>query len=1111
MPQALRRSLSVATATALAASALVALGGAGVANAAAYPTINEFSASTTGNDVEYIELHATPGTDLTGHSLVVVRGDVSANLGTVLRSYPVAGTTDANGLWLLELPANDLQNGSISILLGTGTAPAVGADVDADDDGVIDAAPGFTIVDGVGVNDGGMNDAGQRDVVYAETSLGVAYDGLPFAPGGASRIPDGTDTNSAADWVRNDFDLAGIGGASGTIVDGEAYNTPGILNRTFADGPPPVDELDPLECDAPGVTLISAVQGAGDASPIVGSAVEVQGIVVAVQPDLLGFVVQEELADQDADALTSEAVFVYDVDAAADVAVGDAVRVGGEVAEEAGLTRLEITGIGGCAEAQTLPPTTEVSLPLQSPESLESMLVTVPQTLSVIETFEYARFGTIVLGTDRQFQPTALFAPGSAEAVALAASNSANRLILDDASILQNPVTPLHPNGQPTTLDNLFRGGDTVANVTGTLDWRITEAGDADWRIQPTEGADYTAANPRPEVPDVGGSLQVASFNVLNYFTTLGSRGANSAAEFDRQEAKIVAAILELDADIVGLIEIENNGTAVQTLVDALNEAAGSEVYTPIITGLLGTDAITQAFIYKADVVTPQGAFAALDGDIDPRFDTDRNRPALTQTFAQNVDGALLTVSVNHFKSKGSACSGEPIDANGQGECNPTRTLAAEALADWLATDPTGADTDDVLVIGDLNSYDHEDPIVALESAGFVDLEERFQGEEAYSYVFDGQLGYLDYAMATDSLVDSITGAQAWNANSDEVPILDYNLEFKSPAQVALFAPDAYRASDHDAVLVGLTLDPPTVEEPAVSTLAGPNRYATSAAASAAQFEPGTDVYLTAGEGFADALAAGPAAAHDGASLLLTPSASLLQVTLDEIERLAPSSITIVGGAAAVSPAVEAQLAAAWPEVEITRISGADRYATAAAVATEVFGTADTAFVASGADFADALSASGVAATLADAPVLLTMPTGLPAGTAEALDALGASEIVVVGGRVAISDGVVRELRAYGTTTRVAGADRYATNAALVGAYVEPTDPQTIVVASGGAFPDALSGTAIAGATGGPLLLSVGQCVTIDVEDSIAGFAPAVVLNVGGPAVLSPEAWRTAC
>lgn len=1116
MPQALRRSLSVATATALAASALVALGGAGVANAAAYPTINEFSNDISDGDIEYVEVHAAPGTDLAGYSVLVVRGTGSGSSttpGQVVQSTALSGTTDANGLAVVSYPVNGIVNSTTNtFLIVQGTRPVVGTDLDTTDDGTIDAGLGLTVIDSVATLQSASG------IAYSETVLAAGFDGNTRVVGGASRAVDGADTDTTADWVRNAESGFGLPGReTGAISNGQAVNTPGQPNVIYDDGTTP-PEPGILECGAE-ATLVSAVQGPGASSPITGQTVQVEAVVTGVHAGLTTtvpetgvtlatFAVQEEASDDDGDPATSEGIYVEALPATvATLAVGQQVRVEGVVSEQYGRTHLDAIGVAVCTDSVDVPAATPITLPLSNPDATEGMLVTLPQDLSVLETFRFAQYGEIAIGTERQFQPTALAAPGSAEATAIAASNAANRIILDDARSSSYPDPALHPNGQPFTLDNLLRGGDTVTNVTGILDYGFSA-----WRIQPTEGADVTSTNPRPEVPVVGGDLQVASFNVLNYFTTLGSRGAQNAIEFDRQESKIVAAILELDADVVGLLEIENNaGEALDTLVAALNEAAGETRYAAVNTGTIGTDEITTALIYQPAAVTPQGVHAVLDERFDSRFDTTRNRPSLIQTFATNDTGALLTVSVNHLKSKGSACSGDPDLGDGAGNCNVTRTQAAAALADFLATDPTGADTDNVLILGDLNSYDHEQPITTLEAAGYADLLEAFQGEEAYTYVFDGQLGYLDYALAGPGLVDQVVDAAAWTANSDEVPIIDYSTQDKQPAQQAIFAPDAYRASDHDAVLVGLTLDPPTVEEPAVSTLAGPNRYATSAAASAAQFEPGTDVYLTAGEGFADALAAGPAAAHDRASLLLTPSASLLQVTLDEIERLAPSSITIVGGAAAVSPAVETQLAAAWPEVEITRISGADRYATAAAVATEVFGTADTAFVASGADFADALSASGVAATLADAPVLLTMPTGLPAGTAEALDALGASEIVVVGGRVAISDGVVRELRAYGTTTRVAGADRYATNAALVGAYVEPTDPQTIVVASGGAFPDALSGTAIAGATGGPLLLSVGQCVTIDVEDAVAGFAPAVVLNVGGPAVLSPEAWRTAC
>jgi len=158
---------------------------------------------------------------------------------------------------------------------------------------------------------------------------------------------------------------------------------------------------------------------------------------------------------------------------------------------------------------------------------------------------------------------------------------------------------------------------------------------------------------------------------------------------------------------------------------------------------------------------------------------------------------------VNHFKSKGSAC-GEGDDDPEQGNCNLTRTLAAQVLADWLATDPTGSGDGDVLILGDLNSYDKEDPIDVLVANGYTDLLFEYDGEEAYSYVFDGQLGYLDYGMANGDLLPEVTGTTVWHINADEPDILDYDTTFKKPAQDALYEDNAYRSSDHDPVIVGL-------------------------------------------------------------------------------------------------------------------------------------------------------------------------------------------------------------------------------------------------------------------------------------------------------------------
>jgi hypothetical protein len=377
-------------------------------------------------------------------------------------------------------------------------------------------------------------------------------------------------------------------------------------------------------------------------------------------------------------------------------------------------------------------------------------------------------------------------------------------------------------------MDNLFRGGDLVTNVTGVLDYNYSL-----WKIQPTQGADYTSTNLRTNEPEeVGGSIKVASFNVLNYFSTIDTgddicgpsqdmecRGADTEDEFTRQRDKIFAALSIIDADIVGLMEIENHITdaAVMDFVDGLNAVVGAGTYAYIDTGFIGTDAIKVAIIYKTATVTPLGDYAILDSTVDPRFDDSKNRPTLAQTFQEIASGETVTVAVNHLKSKGSDCEDvdDPDLGDGAGNCNLTRTAAAEAMVDWLAADPTGTGSINTLIIGDLNSYDKEDPIDAIlagaddlsgTSDDYLDLIYTHVGEAAYSYVFDGQVGYLDHALANKFLFSQITGTTIWHINADEPDLIDYDMSFKADAQDALYAPDQYRSSDHDPVIIGLNL-----------------------------------------------------------------------------------------------------------------------------------------------------------------------------------------------------------------------------------------------------------------------------------------------------------------
>lgn len=590
------------------------------------------------------------------------------------------------------------------------------------------------------------------------------------------------------------------------------------LGRHGDDGDDPGGPVHGL-CGDP-ATPIHAIQGDGPASPLAGQAHTVEAVVVGDFQDpgqLGGYFLQEEDTDADADPLSSEGLFVFDTGTA--VSPGQRLRVTGTVTEFFDLTELTtVVETTVCGPGPAVTPAV-LTLPLAGPASLEAyegMAVVLPQTLTVTDVFSLGRFGELSLSSGgRLFTPTAVVSPGAA-ANALQAANDLNRILLDDGRTVQNPEPIPHP-APGLAATRPLRVGYTVSGLTGVLGY-----GFGAYRLQPTAPPAFEAANPRTPAPRLPGAgrLRVASFNVLNFFNGDGRgsgfptpRGADTALELERQTAKIVAAVIALDADVLGLMELENDGygpdSAIHELVAALNAAGGGyAVVDPGVAGL-GGDAIAVGLIYRPAAVAPVSGAAILDSGVDPLFDDIRNRPALAQTFREVASGETFTVVVNHFKSKGLPCddAGDPDNGDGQGNCNLTRLKAAQALTRWLAGDPTGAGDPDVLIMGDLNAYAMEDPIVAIRSAGYVNLIHTFQGPTAYSFVFFGQSGYLDHALASPSLAAQVTGAGEWPINADEPPVLDYNTEFKSAAQVeGLFAPDPYRASDHDPLLVELSL-----------------------------------------------------------------------------------------------------------------------------------------------------------------------------------------------------------------------------------------------------------------------------------------------------------------
>jgi len=574
-------------------------------------------------------------------------------------------------------------------------------------------------------------------------------------------------------------------------------------------------------CGEP-ATPISAIQGSGKASPLKGKRVSVEAIVVGSflgEEALNGFFLQEEDADHDANVASSEGIFVDEGLAGTALNPGDKVRLSGEVKEKNGLTKLrKISGLQVCSSGENYTPS-QVSLPVGSLdefERFEGMAVQFEQTLSVTTTRGLGRYGELGLAVNgRLMNPTQVATPGKA-ARHLGDVNDLRRILLDDGRTSQNPAVVPYP-APGLSANNTVRVGDDVSSISGVMTY-----GFGLYRIHPTSAPVFTPSNTRTAAPSLPGtgSLTVASFNVLNYFNGASGfpskRGADSASEFARQRAKIISALVAMDADIVGLVEIENNGygtdSAIQDLVNGLSDAGLNYSFVDPGLGSIGTDAIALGFIYKTNTVALEGGSAILDSSVDPDFLDIKNRPSLAQTFREIASGGKLTIAVNHFKSKGSNCNsvGDPDTGDGQGNCNLTRTQAASALAKWLNTDPTGSGDEDILVIGDLNAYALEDPITALKSAGYTNLVSPLSGKNAYSYVYGGESGSLDHALASKTLSAQVSGISEWHINADEAIILDYNEEYKSAdLQAKYYSAGPYRASDHDPLILELALTGP--------------------------------------------------------------------------------------------------------------------------------------------------------------------------------------------------------------------------------------------------------------------------------------------------------------
>jgi len=593
------------------------------------------------------------------------------------------------------------------------------------------------------------------------------------------------------------------------------------------------------------LTKISTIQGRGKTAALVGSTLNIEAIVTGVFAGKGGFFVQETANDYDNDTLTSEAIFVKQSNPT--VQVGDLLVIKGVISENFDLTTITPTTITTQLSNQTLPSVKNITLPLAFDslwESYEGMLVRFPQTLSVSEVYNLGRYGEVTLSQGGRLKnPTNILDPNDADRNNTSFSGTSNvsvitnenaaqlrrKILLEDNNDAQNPDPTPYLNPADTTL----RCGSTINNVTGILSYGFSL-----YRILPTQNPVFNySLRPTPPVNNQTNNIKIASFNVLNFFNGDGkgagfptARGANTLAEFNVQKAKLVKAITSINADVAGLMEMENDGddqfSAIQDLVNSLNAATSPGTYTfvkdPIgANGNTGTDAIKVAMIYKPAKVTPTNNSLSSTQTI---FD----RPPLAQTFTLNQNQAKFTVITNHFKSKSTstAPSGLDIDQNdGQGAYNNRRLQQAVELAKFVDNIIQTTGDSDVVILGDFNAYNQEDPIDYFRSKGYINS---LEGDEVYSYVFNGQTGSLDHTLYTKSMENQFSNAAKWHINADEPIVLDYNVEFKSVNQNKLNQTSAYRCSDHDPVIAWFNLKAPKltgekeVNTPSVSVSPNP-------------------------------------------------------------------------------------------------------------------------------------------------------------------------------------------------------------------------------------------------------------------------------------------------
>ncbi|KIP70981.1 nuclease [Vibrio harveyi] len=800
-----------------------------------------------------------------------------ANTGdaaVTLTGYELAKSSNGGGTWgsTLDLSQVTLQANQVYVLAHGDASDAIKAVADITDKSVAN----FNGDDPIAL----LKDGEVHDIIGVMGDVDFGKD-ITLVRNSDALTPSAT--YDASQWTAFEKDN----------IDGL-----GELNATE----PPAPFACEVDGQQPNFTTIQDIQGEGDSSPFIDGYPYitdedhfVTGVVTAVTTGLTkGFYLQA--LESDNNDKTSEGLFIHTDAADTNLKSGDVVCVKGKVQEYYSNTQLA-SDANSYVKTGTSDIPRVTDLVIKEGETLrdalerhEGMQVELKSAseLFVTRNFSYdydSRRNNMMLSHEAPlFKPTQLHSAESDAAVELAKDNAANRVYLESDGKAPNGQIPYYPDfakdaDQDGSSEQHIRLGSRVEGLQGVVaysynEYRLIATNEVDNTNFVASGEDFDVA--RKDAPAIADSdLRIASFNVLNYFNSVAdsghenptgqNRGAENLDEFLIQQAKIVAAMNKMDADIIGLMEVENNGfgdsSAVKNLVDALNaEIEDTEDhYTYVEIADLdkyqdeyfGSDAIMVAILYRANEVTPKEVAKVIvtpeqhieentitrnDGaEGNPAYDK-YQRHSLLQTFTVKETGKDLSVVVNHFKSKGSECieewiagveDSEPADL--QGNCNNFRVSAANVVGDALK----GIEGD-VLVMGDLNAYGMEDPLLTLtdyskekygrdiytaayttigdgelqvektkieKGYGYHNLNTVLHGADTFSYTYSGELGNLDHALASNSLAQKVVAIEDWHINSLESNLFEYSSKYTGDMPKYK---DAFSASDHDPVIIAI-------------------------------------------------------------------------------------------------------------------------------------------------------------------------------------------------------------------------------------------------------------------------------------------------------------------